>query len=133
MPTVYHECHSRSRNDGAVDYRASSDGETIEASSITFGCLNIRLITSRFEVLTDKVKYKKINISSLTETWHDDGSIAFFQLRQQEFTVVDCPRPRAGFAQSSGLRSNHGGLAVVSTSVTRHNSPVNILTKNFVS
>ena len=32
------------------------------------------------------------------------------------FTVIDCPRPRVGSAQSSSLHSNHGGLAVISTS-----------------
>ena len=67
-------------------------------------------------MLTDVIKDKKIDILSLTETWHDEGSVAFFQLRLQGFTVIDCPRPRVGSAQSSGLHSNHGGFAVISTS-----------------
>ena len=54
---------------------------------------------------------------SLTETWHDEGFVAFFQLRRQGFTVIDCPRPPVGSAQSSSLHSNHGGLAVISTSI----------------
>ena len=103
--------HSRCPNDGVMNSRASSDSNTIEASNefITFGCLNIRSITSKFEVLTDVIKDKKIDILSLTETWHDEGSVAFFQLRRQGFTVIDCPRPRVGSAQSSSLHSNHGG------------------------
>ena len=67
-------------------------------------------------MLTDVIKDKKMYILSLTETWHDEGSIAFFQLRWQGFTVVDRQCPRVGSAQSSGLHSNHGGLAVISTS-----------------
>ena len=55
-------------------------------------------------------------ILSLTDTRHDEGSIAFFQLRWQGFTVVDRQCPRVGSAQSSGLHSNHGGLAVISIS-----------------
>ena len=75
--------------------------------------LNIRSITIKFEVLTHVIKDKKIDILSLTETWHDEGSVAFFQLRRQGFTVVDRPCPRVGSAQSSGLHSNHGGLAII--------------------
>ena len=82
--------HPRCRNDGVMNSRASSDSNTIEASNefITFGCLNIRSITSKFEVLTDVTKDKTIDILSLTKTWHE-GSIAFFQ-RRQGFTVIDC-------------------------------------------
>ena len=78
MPIVSHGRHPRCRNDGAMNSRASSDSNTVEASNefITFGCLNIRSITGKFEVLTDVIKDKKIVILSLTETCHDEGYLS---------------------------------------------------------
>ena len=39
----------------------------------------------------DLMHHEEIDVSFMTETWHDIGSFALYRLRAA-FTVIDCPR-----------------------------------------
>ena len=65
---------------------------------IKFGCLNVRSIAGKVDILLDIILLNEIGILMLVETWHDDGSVAFQRLRRAGYSVVDRPRGREGRA-----------------------------------
>ena len=98
---------------------------------IKFGCLNVRSIAGKVDILLDIILLNEIGILMLVETWHEDGLVAFQRLRRAGYSVVDWPRPREGHAQKS-LLTNHGGLAVIATEVIQLRSlDINCISKTF--
>ena len=98
---------------------------------IKFGCLNVRSIAGKVDILLDIIPLNEIGILMLVETWHDDGSVALQRLRRAGYSVVDRPRPREGCVQKS-LLTNHGGLAVIATEVIQLRSrDINCTLKTF--
>ena len=55
---------------------------------IKFGCLNVRSIAEKVDILLDIIHLNRIGVLMLVETWHDDGSVALQRLRRAGYSVV---------------------------------------------
>ena len=79
---------------------------------LSFDLLNIRTLNSKVEEILTIFRERHVGVMMLVETWRDRDSVSLRHLRSNDFLVVDRPRPRLRVT----LSTNHGGLAVVSTS-----------------
>ena len=82
---------------------------------LTFGLLNICSLRNKIDGIRGLFDEYKIDVFSLTETWHEDtDSVPIRRLRSCGYQVLEEARPiPAGSNTSSGSFINHGGLALV--------------------
>jgi len=50
-------------------------------SSVTFGCLNVRSVLSKFDDIVELCRDHLVDLLCLTETWHDTDSVVLGRLR----------------------------------------------------
>jgi len=58
----------------SVDFNAAR-------SSVTFGCLNVRSVLSKFDDIVELCRDHLVDLLCLTETWHDTDSVVLGRLR----------------------------------------------------
>ena len=75
-----------------------------------FGCVIVRSLTNKVDDLLSLLQEQSIDVTLLTETWHDADSISIRRFRTEGFNVIERPRP---WVHDSTLRTNHGGVAVI--------------------
>ena len=89
---------------------------------LRMGLLNVRSLNNKTDDVLELQRDNDLDILLLVETWHDTDSVCMRRLRKKGFTISDRPRPRAS---TPSLSTNHGGVAILSTSRILH-APVNL-------
>jgi len=84
-----------------------------------FGCMNVRSLSpSKLDSFIIQLNDQPVDITLLSETWHDANSVAIRRLRADGYLVAERARPRARRADES-LIVNHGGVAIVAAAGVR--------------
>ena len=87
-------------------------------SRLSFGLINICSLNNKVDDLLRVRRERGVDVLCLVETWHNADSVCLRRLRLDGYRVVDWPRPRLP-SESSTLSTNHGGVAIISTSGVR--------------
>lgn len=104
------------------------------SSHLVCASLNAQSINNKFDVLMDYCRENRIDLLSLTETWHEENYIRFRQLISEGHRVLDCPRPVLGCVSTVNF-INHGGVAVIGfngVKLRRFNIDVTISTFEYI-
>lgn len=117
---------SERRNPNLVVPSTGRHTRCVDPAQLNFGVLNVCSLGNKVEAVKSLIDDYKVDVMSLTETWHDDSdSPPIRRLRAHGFQVLERARPIPPDSIASGRHVNHGGVAfIVRTGIKLSRIPV---------